>query len=84
MTTVNITKTQNTIDVTDNNVTTTVKVPETSVVTAITAGPQGANASLINTDNAVNKSIVYYDSSSSSLKADTTWTTDNHVDGGNF
>ena len=84
MTTVNITKTQNTIDVTDNNVTTTVKVPETSVVTAITAGPQGANAAMINTDNAVNKSILYYDSSSSSLKADTTWTTDNLVDGGNF
>ena len=84
MTTVNITKTQNTIDVTDNNVTTTVKVPETSVVTAITAGPQGANAAMIDTDNAVNKSIVYYDGSSSSLKANSTWTTDNLVDGGNF
>ena len=84
MTTVNITKTQNTIDVTDNNVTTTVKVPETSVVTAITVGPQGANAAMIDTDNAVNKSIVYYDGSSSSLKANSTWTTDTLTNGGNF
>ena len=84
MTTVNVTKTQNTIDVTDNNVTTTVKVPETSVVTAITVGPQGANAAMIDTDNAVNKSIVYYDGSSSSLKANSTWTTDTLTNGGNF
>ena len=84
MTTVNVTKTENTITVTDNNVTTTVKVPETSVVTATTVGPQGANASMIDTDNAVNKSIVYYDGSSSSLKANSTWTTDTLTNGGNF
>ncbi len=84
MTTVNVTKTENTITVTDNTVTTTVKVPETSVVTATTVGPQGANASMIDTDNAVNKSIVYYDGSSSSLKANSTWTTDTLTNGGNF
>lgn len=84
MTTVNVTKTQNKVEVSDASTTTTVQVPVTSVVTATTAGPQGANASMVNVDNAVNKSIVYYDSSSSSLKADTTWTVSTLVDGGNF
>jgi len=84
MTSVNITKTTNTVEVTDANTTTTVQVPVTSVVTATTVGPQGANASMVNVDNAVNKSIVYYDSSSSSLKANTVWTTDTLTNGGNF
>ena len=85
MTTVNVTKTENTITVTDNNVTTTVKVPETSVVTATTVGPQGPTAdNEVNVDNAVNKSIVYYDGSSSSLKANSTWTTDTLTNWGNF
>ena len=84
MTSVNVTKTTNTVEVTDANTTTTVEVPVTSVVTATTAGPQGANASIINTTNAVNKSIVYYDGSSSSLKANNTWTTDTLTNGGNF
>ena len=84
MTSVNVTKTNNTVEVTDANTTTTVEVPVTSVVTATTAGPQGANASIINTTNAVNKSIVYYDGSSSSLKANNTWTTDTLTNGGNF
>tara|TARA_R100000781_G_scaffold103027_1_gene66575 strand:- start:321 stop:575 length:255 start_codon:yes stop_codon:yes gene_type:complete len=84
MTSVNVTKTTNTVEVTDANTTTTVEVPVTSVVTATTAGPQGANAAMIDTTNAVNKSIVYYDGSSSSLKANNTWTTDTLTNGGNF
>ncbi len=84
MTSINVTKTTNTVEVTDVSTTTTVEVPVTSVVTATTAGPQGANASIINTTNAVNKSIVYYDGSSSSLKANNTWTTDTLTNGGNF
>jgi hypothetical protein len=84
MTSINVTKTTNTVEVTDVSTTTTVEVPVTSVVTATTAGPQGANASIIDTDNAVNKSIVYYDGSSSSLKANNTWTTDTLTNGGNF
>ena len=75
MTSVNITTNKNTVTIDENN---------SSVITVATQGPQGANASLVNVDNAVNNSIVYYDSTSSSLKADTTWTSTNLVDGGNF
>ena len=75
MTSVNITTNKNTVTIDENN---------SSVITVATQGPQGANASIINVDNAVNKSIVYYDSTSSSLKADATWTTSTLVDGGNF
>lgn len=41
MTTINITTTNNTILVTENGNTTVVTVPTTSVITAVTAGPQG-------------------------------------------
>jgi len=75
MTSVNITTNKNTVTVDENN---------SSIITVATQGPQGANASIVNVDNAVNRSIVYYDSTSSSLKADTNWTTSNLVDGGNF
>jgi len=74
MTTVNITTNKNTVTVDEDN---------SSIITVATQGPQGAS-SIINTANAVDKSIVYYDSSSSSLKADATWTTSTLVDGGNF
>ena len=75
MTTVNITTNKNTVTVDESN---------SSVIEVATQGPQGANASIINTTNAVNKSIVYYDGSSSSLKANNTWTTDTLTNGGNF
>ena len=75
MTSVNITTNKNTVTIDENN---------SSVITVATQGPQGANASLEKEDNAVNKSIVYYDGSSSSLKANNTWTTDTLTNGGNF
>tara|TARA_R100000781_G_scaffold75136_1_gene46754 strand:+ start:17 stop:244 length:228 start_codon:yes stop_codon:yes gene_type:complete len=75
MTSVNITTNKNTVTIDEDN---------SSVITVATQGPQGANAALINVDNAINKSIVYYDSTSSSLKADATWTTNTLTDGGNF
>ena len=76
MSTVNITTTKNTVTVDESN---------SSVITVATQGPQGASADdVINLDNAVNKSIVYYDSSDSSLKATSTWTTDTLTNGGNF
>jgi len=76
MTTVNITTNKNTVTVDENN---------SSVITVATQGPQGASATdIINLDNAVNRSIVYYDSTSSSLKADASWTTSTITDGGNF
>jgi len=75
MTTVNITTNKNTVTVDESN---------SSVIQVATQGPQGANGAVINIDSAVDRSIVYYDSTSSSLKADATWTTNTLTDGGNF
>jgi len=76
MTSVNVTTNKNTVTIDENN---------SSVITVATQGPQGASAAdAVNIDNAVNRSIVYYDSTSSSLKADATWTTNTLTDGGNF
>jgi hypothetical protein len=76
MTTVNVTTNKNTVTVDESN---------SSVITVATQGPQGASATdIIDLDNAINKSIVYYDGSSSSLKANNTWTTDTLTNGGNF
>ena len=76
MSTVNITTNKNTVTIDEDN---------SSVITVATQGPQGASAAdSVNTDNAVNRSIVYYDSTSSRLVADATWTTNTITDGGNF
>ena len=75
MTTVNITTNKNTVTIDEDN---------SSVITVSTQGPQGAEGTTINTDNAVDKSVVYYDASSSSLKADATWTVSTLVFGGSF
>jgi|TARA_R100000458_G_scaffold30886_1_gene28308 hypothetical protein len=76
MTSVNITTNKNTVTIDENN---------SSVITVATQGPQGASAAdSVNIDNAVNRSIVYYDSTSSRLVADATWTTNTITDGGNF
>ena len=76
MTTVNITTNKNTVTVDESN---------SSVITVATVGPQGDSAvDKIDLDDAINKSIVYYDSTSSSLKADATWTTSSLTNGGNF
>ena len=78
MTSVNITTQRNTVTVNG----------ETNVVTVATAGPQGAQFSVSNTNlndtNRVNNSIVYFDSSSGTFKADQTRTVENLVDGGNY
>ncbi len=73
---VNITTQLNTISVNENG--------DITTVTATTQGPQGPEGTTIDIDNAVSKSLVYYDSTSSSLKADATWTTSTVTDGGNF
>ena len=75
MTTVNITTNKNTV---------TVDEGDASVITVATQGPQGAQGTTIDIDSAVNKSVVYYDGSSSSLKANNTWTVDTLTNGGNF
>lgn len=77
MTSVNITTTRNTVSVTTSGVTNTVEIA--------TQGPQGPAGSFTLSDSSkVDKSIIYYDSGTSTYKADSTWTTDTLTDGGNF
>lgn len=56
---------------------------QNQTVEVITAGPQGPG---INLDDSakINRSIVYYDSTSAKFIADSTWTTSTLTDGGNF
>ena len=78
MTSVSITTPRNTVTVNG----------ETNVVTVSTQGPQGpqfsSTATSLNDSNKVNNSVVYFDSSSGTFKADQTRTVENLVDGGNF
>ena len=78
MTSVNITTERNTVTVNG----------ETNVVTVATQGPQGPQFSTtgtnLNDSNKVNNSVVYFDSTSGTFKADQTRTVENLVDGGNF
>ena len=78
MTSVNITTTKNTVTVNG----------DTNVVTLATQGPQGpafaATGTSLDDSNKVNDSIVYFDSSSGTFKADATTTKLTLVDGGNF
>jgi len=78
MTSVNITTKRNTVTVNG----------DTNVVTVSTLGPQGPQFSVSNTNlndtNRVNNSVVYFDSTSGTFKADQTRTVENLVDGGNF
>jgi len=58
---------------------------ETRVVTVKTAGPQGASADFtLNSTDKVDGSVIYYDSSSATFKADATTTKLTLVNGGNF
>ena len=79
MTSVNITTTKNTV---------TVNEGDTTIVTVATQGPQGpafaATGTSLNDSNKVNNSVVYFDSTSGTFKADQTRTVENLVDGGNF
>ena len=74
MTSVNITTTKNTV---------TVNEGESTVVTIATTGPQGASFDLQDT-NKVDGSVIYYDQTSATFKADATRTVENLVDGGSF
>tara|TARA_B100000508_G_scaffold139512_1_gene138003 strand:- start:658 stop:897 length:240 start_codon:yes stop_codon:yes gene_type:complete len=79
MTSVNISTTNNTV---------TVNEGDASVVTVATQGPAGpafttSGATLDDTAK-VNNSIVYFNQSSGTFKADATRTVENLVDGGNF
>ena len=78
MSSVNITTERNTVTVNG----------DTNVVTVATRGPQGPQfstaGSILNANNKVNNSVVYFDQSSGTFKADQTRTVENLVDGGNF
>ena len=64
------------------------QVSDVTTVEITTAGPQGAQFSSTNTSlndpSKVNNSVVYFDSTSGTFKADATRTVENLVDGGNF
>ena len=78
MSSVNITTERNTVTVNG----------DTNVVTVATRGPQGPQFSTsgvnLNDSNKVNNSVVYFESTSGTVKADQTRTVENLVDGGNF
>ena len=79
MSSVNVTTTKNTV---------TVNEGDTTVVTVATVGPQGPSFSVtgkgLNDSNVVGNSVIYYDSTSATFKADATRTVENLVDGGSF
>jgi len=62
------------------------QVSDVTTVEITTAGPQGPAAAgfIFDGSNKVNDSIIYYDSSSDTFKADTTTTKLTLVNGGNF
>jgi len=86
MTSVNVTTTTNTVEVTTNGSTAVVTVPKTSVVSAVTQGPQGPAAPGFDIDSTakVDRSVVYYDGAAGQFKADAVWTTSTLTFGGNF
>jgi copper chaperone CopZ len=87
MTTVNV-NTDGVNSVTVNTESRNVVVQETqaSVVEVVTEGPSGNTPSGMHVDDSgkVDKSIIYYDSSSDSFLANNTWTVETLVLGGNF
>ena len=79
MTTVNVSTTKNTVTVNEGDAT---------VVTVATQGPQGptfsSSGTTLNDSSKVDGSVVFFDSSSGTFKADSTTTKLTLVDGGNF
>ena len=79
MTTVNITTTKNTV---------TVNEGYSTVVTVATQGPQGpsfaTSGTTLDDSNKVDGSVLFFDQSSGTFKADATTTKLTLVNGGNF
>ncbi len=88
MNSVTITEQKNTVSVDETTNTVTVTKGEVTTIEIVTAGPQGpafaTTGTTLNDSNKVNNSIVYFDSTSGTFKADQTRTVENLVDGGNF
>ena len=72
----------------NSNSVTVSQVSDVTTVELTTVGPQGPSFSntdtTLNDSNKVNNSVVYFDSTSGTFKADQTRTVENLVDGGNF
>ena len=75
MTSINVSTTKNTV---------TVNEGDTTVVSVTTAGPQGPTGLDLDQNSKVDGSVIYYDSTSATFKADATTTKLTLVDGGNF
>ncbi len=97
MTYVNVTTTQAEVVITEENgaITTVTTASAPSVLTAVTEGPQGpqgpagpivplGSLSNVDTSAVTDGSVLYYDSASTTFKANTIWTTSTLSDGGNF
>nr|BAR25956.1 hypothetical protein [uncultured Mediterranean phage uvMED]BAR25984.1 hypothetical protein [uncultured Mediterranean phage uvMED]BAR25993.1 hypothetical protein [uncultured Mediterranean phage uvMED]BAR26042.1 hypothetical protein [uncultured Mediterranean phage uvMED]BAR26085.1 hypothetical protein [uncultured Mediterranean phage uvMED] len=77
MTSVNVTNVKNKVTVTTSGNATT--------VTATTAGPQGPPGDFdLNQSSKVDKSVIYYDQSADTFKADAVYTAETLTDGGSF
>jgi len=77
MTQVNVTTQKNTVTVNTSGQLTT--------VTATTAGPQGPPGDFgLNQSAKVDKSVIYYDQSADTFKADNVYTAETLTDGGSF
>jgi hypothetical protein len=66
-----------------------VELPTTAIATIVAAGPQGppgptGGGVIVNDAAKVDKSVIYYDASTASFKADAIWTILSLTDGGNF
>ena len=76
MTSVNVSTIKNTVTVTGG---------ENKVVTVATAGPQGAPGDFsLEQASKVDKSVIYYDGTAATCKADAGYTADTLTDGGSF
>tara|TARA_Y100000361_G_scaffold40493_1_gene34643 strand:+ start:192 stop:452 length:261 start_codon:yes stop_codon:yes gene_type:complete len=86
MSSVNITTNKNTVSVTESKISVGPTSGISRVVTVATQGPAGqaGTGGTVDVSAAVGNSLVYYDATSSSLKATSTWTTSTLTDGGNF
>ena len=73
------------VNVTTDGRTTVVEDTTTNVVSVTTTGPQGATGGFsVDTTAKVDRSVVYYDSTSGQFKADAIITKTTLTDGGNF
>jgi|TARA_Y100000289_G_C3921771_1_gene150833 hypothetical protein len=77
MTQVNVTTQKNTVTVNSNG--------DVTTVTATTAGPQGppGDFDLVQSSK-VDKSVIYYDQSADTFRADNVYTAETLTDGGSF